>query len=86
MQTLNLGHLLNDAKLEGVVLGIIYSTETETKSGRQDLKLRSGKGVDVEQTECLMKAVAEVESKRMMEGIMDVGEGGRVSFLVYRVD
>jgi len=85
MQTLNLGHLLNDAKLEGVVLGIVYSTDTEGAE-RGGLKMRGG-GVDAkEKVECVKKAVEEVESKRLMEGVMDIKSGGRVSFLVYRVD
>jgi hypothetical protein len=84
MQTLNLGHLLNDAKLEGVVLGIVYSTDTEGAE-RGEFRMRGG-GDAKERVECVKKAVEEVESKRLMEGVMDIKRGGRVSFLVYRVD
>jgi hypothetical protein len=41
--------------------------------------------------ECVEGAVKEVEGRQQMEGVMDLaedvaGSGGRVSFLVYRVD
>jgi hypothetical protein len=86
MQTLNLGHLQNDATLEGVVLGIVYSTESE-EAGRQDLRVkRDGEREGEQRSACVRKAVDEVEEKRLMEGVMEVEGGGRVSFLVYRVD
>lgn len=86
MQTLNLGHLLNDAELEAVVLGIVYSMGTKG-AGRAELRIRDGKGGAVtERVECAKKAVEEVESKRLTEGVIEFKRGGRVSFLVYRVD
>jgi len=67
-----------------VVLGIVYSTENE-EAGRQDLRVkRDGEGE--QRSACVKKAVDEVEEKRLMEGVMEVEGGGRVSFLVYRVD
>jgi len=84
MQTLNLGLLQNDATLEGVVLGIVYSTENED-AGRQDLRVKRD-GEEDQRGACVKKAVDEVEEKRLMEGVMDVEGGGKVSFLVYRVD
>ena len=88
MQTLNLGHLLNDAELEAVVLGIVYSTGTKG-AGRAELRMRDRDGdgnAVTERTECVKKAVEEVERKRLTEGVIEFKRGGRVSFLVYRVD
>lgn len=83
MQSLNLGHLLNDATLEGVVLGIVHSTDEEGDE-RGELRIRE-EDRDL-RTECVARAAEEVEKMRLMEGIMDVEGSGRVSFLVYRVD
>jgi len=88
MQTLNLGHLLNDAELEAVVLGIVYSTGTKG-AGRAELRMRDRDGdgnAVTERLECVKKAVEEVERKRLTEGVIEFKRGGRVSFLVYRVD
>jgi hypothetical protein len=94
VQTLRLAELTNDASLEGVVLGLVY-TVPKNRSGSKELRgLRAGgvglggesRGKEEEEETCLESAMRSVEMKRQMEGVLEMEGKGKVGFLVYRVD
>ncbi|KAG9238112.1 hypothetical protein BJ875DRAFT_368515 [Amylocarpus encephaloides] len=101
MQTLDLGRTLNDGGLEGVMLGIVYSSlpgekKQELRVKREDAITERVRNIKMEESwrwrrECVLSAVLEVESSNQVEGVLDIAadeeqRGGKVSFLVYRVD
>ena len=91
---MRLGELTNDNALEGVVLGLVYTrpelqaSEKETRSSsgqkRRDLSRENEEKKEGERS-CLEEATRSVELNRQMEGILEVN-GGKLGFLVYRVD
>jgi hypothetical protein len=122
MQTWDLGRALSDATLEGIMLGVVYSsTPVPAAAGKSEdarirIRPRGEKSASSEQVakkenlaagplnesqseeskrwrgECIEGAVLEVKNRQQMEGVLDIAAdeagsgGGRVSFLVYRVD
>jgi len=98
MQSLDLGRTVDDVRLEGVILGWVFSgpVSSPSKEGSQKAlgisipekpKLRRGgkQAEEGKELECLDQAVRKVGERRQMDGVMEF-ERGRLSFLVYRVD
>lgn len=88
MQTLDLGSLVDDGGLEGIVLGLVF-TRGINDDGFSDGKHGGKEGGDESRKaiECLELASGEVEERRHMDGVLEFGNGGgSVGFLVYRVD
>lgn len=95
VQTLRVSDLINDASLEGLVLGLVY---TVPEAGAADKELRSldgsgngevwGREMGREEGDrrCLAEAVSQVEKERLMEGVLQVQGRWRVGFLVYTLD
>ena len=101
MQTVDLGDVVDDAGLEGVVLGMVFSAVRDQSGqgfsgggGGREGELRKERRRDgrefkgkggEEVLACLDEAIRKVGERRQMEGVMEF-ESGRLSFLVYRVD
>ncbi|KAK0116724.1 hypothetical protein ONS96_012575 [Cadophora gregata f. sp. sojae] len=98
VQTLHLRDFTDDASLEGLVLGLVFSTGEQDASYKelrslpesaQEVRKRgavNGEG-EQERRSCIEEAVRKVEEERVMEGVLELdGRGGTVGFLVYRVD
>lgn len=94
MQTLDLGHKINDASLEGVLLGLVFTSRQDSPIIRGQRPLRSIEAEpEIEkqeerrarELECLDEAIRNVGKSRQMEGMIEFPQG-RLSFLLYRVD
>lgn len=78
--------------MEGVVLGLVYTipepaaAEKELRSLDENEQVR-GRELRREESDkkCLEAAVSQVESGRMMEGVLQLQSRWRVGFLVYTV-
>lgn len=88
VQTLPLRSFSDDASLEGLVLGLVFSTGEEKDASYKELRsLSPPKDAEAEKRSCIEDAVRKVEEGRVMEGVLELdGRGGTVGFLVYRVD
>ncbi len=89
VQTLNLKDPSDDASLEGVVLGLVFSTGAREAAEKElrSIAARDMEGGEAERRTCVEEAVRKVEQGRTMEGVLELdGRGGTVGFLVYRVD
>jgi hypothetical protein len=95
VQTLRISDLVNDASLEGIGLGLVYTVPEAGAAGKELRSLDGSGNGEVWGREmgreegdrrCLAQAVSQVEKERLMEGVLQVQGRWRVGFLVYMLD
>jgi hypothetical protein len=89
MQTLDLSRKIDDASLEGVLLGLVFTSKQRFSGKQRPLSAELGKENENEkgygELECFDEAIRKVEEQRLMEGMIEFAQG-KLSFLLYRVD
>ncbi|TAQ90683.1 hypothetical protein B7494_g1016 [Chlorociboria aeruginascens] len=92
IESLNLGDLLDDARLEGVFVGLVYTRpEKEVERGDDDDDNDEAQSEEREKVmgdarlQCLDAAIEGIRDTMLMEGSLEF-DNGRMSFLVYRID